>query len=125
MSIPLIILNSPAVSDVVNSGSNPKFGTSRDIAGIVLWSLGWVIETVADAQKVSYTVRSSYSSCAQFRYKQSKQSPKDKPIQVSDSSECKLLNSDLRQVCGHGLAILPTLESMSYNPVPRWLLMKR
>ncbi|EIN06027.1 DUF1295-domain-containing protein [Punctularia strigosozonata HHB-11173 SS5] len=51
VSLPLIILNSPAVSDPALGGSNPAFGTSRDIAGIVLWALGWVIETVADAQK--------------------------------------------------------------------------
>lgn len=68
VSLPLIILNSPVVSDLTNMGSNPSFGTSRDIAGIVLWALGWIIETVADAQK--------------FRYKQSKSSPKDKPIQA-------------------------------------------
>lgn len=53
VSLPLVILNSPAVSDVNNQGSNPSFGTSRDIAGIVLWTLGFIIETVADIQKVS------------------------------------------------------------------------
>jgi steroid 5-alpha reductase family enzyme len=52
VSLPLIILNSPAVSDITNQGSNPPFGTSRDIAGIVLWTLGFVIESTADAQKV-------------------------------------------------------------------------
>ena len=52
VSLPLTILNSPAVSDLASGGSNPKFGTSRDIAGIIIWTLGFVIETVADAQKV-------------------------------------------------------------------------
>ncbi|THH17694.1 hypothetical protein EW146_g3156 [Bondarzewia mesenterica] len=51
VSLPVVILNSPAVSDPARGGSNPAFGTSKDIAGIVIWSLGWVIETVADAQK--------------------------------------------------------------------------
>ncbi|PPQ65756.1 hypothetical protein CVT26_000357 [Gymnopilus dilepis] len=54
VSLPLTILNSPAVSDLASSGSNPKFGTSRDIAGIIIWTLGFVIETVADAQKYHY-----------------------------------------------------------------------
>ena len=54
MSIPLTILNSPAVSDTNSGGSNPPFGTSRDIAGVILWALGWAIETVADAQKVGF-----------------------------------------------------------------------
>ena len=52
VSLPLTILNSRAVSDPSIGGSNPGFGTSRDIAGIVLWSLGWVIESMADIQKV-------------------------------------------------------------------------
>ncbi|KAE9400359.1 DUF1295-domain-containing protein [Gymnopus androsaceus JB14] len=66
VSLPLTILNSPAVSDTSRSGSNPAFGTSRDIAGIILWALGWLIETTADAQK--------------FKYKMAKGKPKDKPI---------------------------------------------
>lgn len=52
VSLPLVILNSPEVSDIRNGGSNPPFGTSRDIAGIVLWVLGFVIEAIADIQKV-------------------------------------------------------------------------
>jgi steroid 5-alpha reductase family enzyme len=53
VSLPLTILNSPAVSDLNSGGSNPKFGTSRDIAGIVLWAVGFFIESVGDAQKVN------------------------------------------------------------------------
>ncbi|KAF7317953.1 DUF1295-domain-containing protein [Mycena kentingensis (nom. inval.)] len=67
VSLPVVILNSPAVSDVDSGGSNPKFGTSRDVAGVVLWALGFVIESAADAQK--------------YRYKSSKSSPKDRPIE--------------------------------------------
>ncbi|KAI0063907.1 DUF1295-domain-containing protein [Artomyces pyxidatus] len=54
VSLPVVILNSPAVSDPARGGSNPAFGTSRDIAGIVLWALGWVIESVGDSQKFYY-----------------------------------------------------------------------
>lgn len=52
MSLPLTILNSPGISDLADGGSNPEFGTSRDIAGVAIWALGFIIETVADAQKV-------------------------------------------------------------------------
>ncbi|KAJ3819111.1 DUF1295-domain-containing protein [Lentinula raphanica] len=68
VSLPVTILNSPAISDTTRSGSNPAFGTSRDIAGVILWALGWLIETISDAQK--------------FRYKSAKGNPKDKPIQT-------------------------------------------
>lgn len=54
VSLPVIILNSPAVSDPARGGVNPAFGTSKDIAGIVIWALGWIVETVADAQKFYY-----------------------------------------------------------------------
>lgn len=51
MSLPVVVLNSPAVSDPALGGSDPAFGTARDVVGIVLWALGFVIETVTDAQK--------------------------------------------------------------------------
>ncbi|KJA25671.1 hypothetical protein HYPSUDRAFT_64399 [Hypholoma sublateritium FD-334 SS-4] len=54
VSLPLTILNSPAISEISTGGSNPKFGTSRDIAGIVLWVIGYLIESVGDAQKYHY-----------------------------------------------------------------------
>uniref|UniRef100_A0A8H7XSA8 Uncharacterized protein n=1 Tax=Psilocybe cubensis TaxID=181762 RepID=A0A8H7XSA8_PSICU len=81
VSLPLTILNSPGVSELQRGGSNPKFGTSRDIAGIVLWALGFLIESIADAQK--------------FYYKSRKVIPKGQP--TND--------------CGHGLAIHPTSAS--------------
>ncbi|KAJ7695158.1 DUF1295-domain-containing protein [Mycena rosella] len=68
VSLPVVILNSPAISDVAHGGSNPSFGTSRDIAGIVLWALGFFVEATADVQK--------------YLYKSSKTTPKDKPITV-------------------------------------------
>ncbi|KAK0220210.1 DUF1295-domain-containing protein [Armillaria fumosa] len=66
VSLPLTILNSPAISDTRRSGSNPAFGTACDIIGIILWVVGWIIETTADIQK--------------FRYKNNKSNPKDKPV---------------------------------------------
>jgi hypothetical protein len=51
VSLPVVVLNSPAVSDPALGGSDPPFGTARDVVGIVLWVLGFAIETVTDAQK--------------------------------------------------------------------------
>ena len=51
VSLPVVVLNSPAVSDPALGGSNPAFGTARDVVGIVLWALGLAIETVSDRQK--------------------------------------------------------------------------
>jgi hypothetical protein len=52
VSLPVVVLNSPAVSDPALGGSNPAFGTARDVVGLVLWALGMAIETVTDGQKV-------------------------------------------------------------------------
>jgi hypothetical protein len=49
----VVILNSPAVSDYLRGGDNPSFGTGRDIAGIILWALGFIVESWADIAKVS------------------------------------------------------------------------
>ncbi|KAK0203627.1 DUF1295-domain-containing protein [Desarmillaria ectypa] len=68
VSLPLTVLNSPAISDTRRSGSNPAFGTAYDIVGTILWVIGWVIETTADIQK--------------FRYKNNKSNPKDKPVMI-------------------------------------------
>ncbi|TFK71626.1 DUF1295-domain-containing protein [Pluteus cervinus] len=54
VSLPVTILNSPAVSDLGRTGSNPPFGTGRDIAGVILWALGFIIESVADLQKLQF-----------------------------------------------------------------------
>lgn len=51
VSLPVTILNSPAVSDLSSGGSNPAFGTARDIAGVIVWGVGFIIESVADAEK--------------------------------------------------------------------------
>ncbi|KAG8895026.1 hypothetical protein FRB99_000802 [Tulasnella sp. 403] len=65
VSLPVIILNSPAVSDRRIGGNNPKFGQGADIVGIIFFVVGWITESVADAQK--------------YRYKAARP-PKDEPI---------------------------------------------
>ncbi|KAG9128546.1 hypothetical protein FRC07_003435 [Ceratobasidium sp. 392] len=62
VSLPVTILNSPGVSS--SRGVQPGFGTGTDIAGIILWVIGWSIESLADVQK--------------FKYKQT-HPPKDQP----------------------------------------------
>lgn len=51
--MPVVVLNSPHVSDMHIGGNNPSFGTALDIIGIIVWVIGWVIESTADVQKVS------------------------------------------------------------------------
>jgi hypothetical protein len=87
--MPVVILNSPAVVGRIHDGHTlPAFGTSRDIAGVVIWALGWVIETVSDAQKVDTTLLRqglseilSIVSFYQYRFKSSRP-PKDQPCTV-------------------------------------------
>jgi protein-S-isoprenylcysteine O-methyltransferase Ste14 len=50
VSLPVTLLNSPAASDPSQGGGNPPFG-GRDIAGIIMWSIGFICETIADFHK--------------------------------------------------------------------------
>ncbi|KAL6863134.1 hypothetical protein ACO1O0_003378 [Amphichorda felina] len=50
VSLPVTILNSPAVTRYPQSG----FGTARDIAGVVLFAVGLVMETVSDIDKYRF-----------------------------------------------------------------------
>ncbi|KAK4686016.1 hypothetical protein P7C73_g4119, partial [Tremellales sp. Uapishka_1] len=54
VSLPVVILNSPAVSDPARGGTNPKFGTGRDIAGIILFAIGLFWEALGDIQKFQF-----------------------------------------------------------------------
>lgn len=56
VSLPVTILNSPNVLKY----EQPEFGTGRDIAGMVLFVLGFVVESVGDVQK--YRFRSDKSN---------------------------------------------------------------
>ena len=53
VSLPVTLLNSPAASDPARGGGNPPIG-GRDIAGIILWSIGFICETVADFHKFAW-----------------------------------------------------------------------
>lgn len=53
VSLPVTILNSPAVTGY----AQPSFGSGRDIAGVVLFVLGFVIEAGADVQKYLFKSR--------------------------------------------------------------------
>lgn len=48
VSLPLTILNSSAIAD----SNNPKFGTAADIIGLIIWIIGWLLESQGDIAKV-------------------------------------------------------------------------
>ncbi|KAF2118108.1 oxidoreductase-like protein [Lophiotrema nucula] len=56
VSLPVTILNSPNVTQF----PQPSFGTGRDIAGVILYSIGLIMESVSDVQK--YRFRSAHGS---------------------------------------------------------------
>ncbi|CAF1223946.1 unnamed protein product [Rotaria sp. Silwood1] len=53
VSLPVTLLNSPAASVPSQGGGNPPLG-ARDIAGIVMWSIGFICEVVADFHKFAW-----------------------------------------------------------------------
>ncbi|KAH6711349.1 hypothetical protein BKA61DRAFT_521979 [Leptodontidium sp. MPI-SDFR-AT-0119] len=58
VSLPVTVLNSPNVTQY----PQPDFGTGRDIAGVVLWSIGIIMESVSDVQKYLFKVKQSDKS---------------------------------------------------------------
>ncbi|KAH6999861.1 hypothetical protein EDB80DRAFT_725619 [Ilyonectria destructans] len=50
VSLPVTLLNSPAVTRYPQH----RFGTGRDIAGIVMFAIGFVMESVSDVQKYRF-----------------------------------------------------------------------
>jgi steroid 5-alpha reductase family enzyme len=50
VSLPVTILNSPNITQY----QQPDFGTGRDIAGVILWTLGFFLESVSDVQKYNF-----------------------------------------------------------------------
>ncbi|KAF7289513.1 S5A-REDUCTASE domain-containing protein [Mycena chlorophos] len=83
VSLPVTILNSPAVSDPAHGGSSPRFGTSRDIAGLVLWGIGFLMEA-HNSRRAEGSSPLVFQSMAltglKYRYKSSKTISKDLPI---------------------------------------------
>lgn len=53
VSLPVTLLNSPAVQ----RWPQPRFGQGRDVAGVVLWTVGVVMEAVSDVQKYRFKVQ--------------------------------------------------------------------
>lgn len=50
VSLPVTILNSPNVTKF----DQPAFGTGRDIAGVILFAIGFILESVSDIQKYQF-----------------------------------------------------------------------
>jgi steroid 5-alpha reductase family enzyme len=50
VSFPVTFLNSPSVTGT----PVPNFGTPADIAGVVIWVVGWLLEAQADIAKVLF-----------------------------------------------------------------------
>lgn len=51
--MPVTLLNSPNVQKYVQ----PRFGKGSDIAGVVFWSIGFLMEAIADVQKYRYKMK--------------------------------------------------------------------
>jgi len=58
VSLPVTILNSPNVTQY----PQPLFGTGRDIAGVLLFAIGFVMESVSDVQKYLFKSRTKDKS---------------------------------------------------------------
>ena len=50
VSFPVTILNSPAVQQY----TQPNFGTGCDVVGVIMWALGFALESISDVQKYIY-----------------------------------------------------------------------
>jgi len=57
-SLPVTVLNSPTVLQVPQR----EFGTGRDIAGVVLYGVGLLMESVSDAQRFRFRARNDRSA---------------------------------------------------------------
>ncbi|OAA68224.1 hypothetical protein SPI_00419 [Niveomyces insectorum RCEF 264] len=55
VSLPVTVLNAPAVQS--RARLLPAFGTGRDVAGVVLFGVGFLSEAVADAQRFAFRAR--------------------------------------------------------------------
>ena len=53
VSLPVTVLNSPNVTKY----PQPDFGTGRDIAGVVLFAVGFIMESISDVQKYLFKSR--------------------------------------------------------------------
>ncbi|KAK0731326.1 hypothetical protein B0H67DRAFT_478874 [Lasiosphaeris hirsuta] len=58
VSLPVTVLNSPAVQRYPQH----SFGTGRDIAGVILYAIGFIMESVSDVQKYRFRARNDKSA---------------------------------------------------------------
>lgn len=58
VSLPVTVLNSPNVTKY----PQPAFGTGRDIAGVILFAIGFIMESVSDIQKYLFRSRTKDKS---------------------------------------------------------------
>ena len=55
ISLPVTFLNSPRINDEKEGSNDVEFGSLTDIIGVILFSVGILIESIADIQKVVMT----------------------------------------------------------------------
>ena len=55
-SLPVTVLNSPNVSYPPNGGGSSDFNAPTDIIGVIFFAIGFIIEAIADVQKVTYFI---------------------------------------------------------------------
>jgi steroid 5-alpha reductase family enzyme len=53
VSLPVTILNSPNISYSPQGGGTSDFNSPTDIIGVILFAIGFLVEAIADVQKVS------------------------------------------------------------------------
>ncbi|KAK0657239.1 hypothetical protein B0T16DRAFT_452722 [Cercophora newfieldiana] len=58
-SLPVVILNSPTVQQFADQGA---FGSGLDIAGVVIFSVGFVMESVSDVQRYLFRAKGDKSA---------------------------------------------------------------
>ncbi|KAK1926429.1 hypothetical protein DB88DRAFT_481789 [Papiliotrema laurentii] len=54
VSLPVVILNSPAVTDPSKGGGYASWGQATDIVGVILFGIGFLWEAIGDVQKYRY-----------------------------------------------------------------------
>ncbi|KAI0895329.1 DUF1295-domain-containing protein [Annulohypoxylon nitens] len=59
VSLPVTVLNSPAVRQYSPQAS---FGTGRDIAGVILFAIGFIMESVSDVHRMVFRARNDKSA---------------------------------------------------------------
>jgi len=62
VSLPITFLNSPNVSSVSTGGNTCAFNKGSDVVGIIMFSVGFAIETIADQSKFAFKNLSSDKS---------------------------------------------------------------